>query len=76
MKPQPVRYPLALPSQHPVDLPYLGHVLRQGWAVLHQQAELLDLRQGAPVEVGAADVEVAAVGDPELGVLRGKKGTK
>ncbi len=63
-----VRNLLSLPPEHPVDLPDLVHVLRHPRAVLHEDAQLLHLRQRPPVEVGAAHVEVPPVGDPQLGV--------
>ena len=57
---------VGLPTEGPVDVPYLGNVLGEAGAVLHQQADLLHLGQGAPVEVGRAHVEVLPVNQPQL----------
>ena len=62
----PMKGQVGLPTEGPVDVPYLGNVLGEAGAVLHQQADLLHLGQGAPVEVGRAHVEVLPVNQPQL----------
>ena len=50
----------SLPSECPVDVEDLGHVLSQPRAVLDQDSHLLYLSQRSPIEVRASDIEMSS----------------